>query len=419
MKSELKTYQLEEIALNICDGVHNTVIDDENGDCLLLSAKNIQNGRIIFDDTDRKINRELCDKLKKRTHLSKNDIAITTVGANVGDLAIIGDGSENYEFQRSVGLIKTNTAIADSIYLFYLLGTKSFNYFFHVIATGSAQPCLFLGTLNKIKVTLPALSKQKRIASILSAYDNLIENNNKRIKILEQMAENLYKEWFVRFRFPGHETTPLENGIPKGWKVKPLNDWLIDNFNGGWGEEDAIGTKYSSPASVIRGTDIEDVKSAIIDDVPLRYHTEKEVSQKSLQVHDIILELSNGNINNIGRTLYIDELLLTHFSSVMCASFCKTLRCKNESDAFYIWLYIQYLQNSGLMNYYKNTGTNGINNFNFKRFLKMKIAMPANCLLKPFVHLYQNIFLLREHNYNLIKQRDLLLPRLMSGKLAV
>ena len=224
MKSELKTYQLEEIALNICDGVHNTVIDDENGDCLLLSAKNIQNGRIIFDDTDRKINRELCDKLKKRTHLSKNDIAITTVGANVGDLAIIGDGSENYEFQRSVGLIKTNTAIADSIYLFYLLGTKSFNYFFHVIATGSAQPCLFLGTLNKIKVTLPALSKQKRIASILSAYDNLIENNNKRIKILEQMAENLYKEWFVRFRFPGHETTPLENGIPKGWKIEEIKN---------------------------------------------------------------------------------------------------------------------------------------------------------------------------------------------------
>ena len=272
--------------------------------------------------------------------------------------------------------------------------------------------------IEDIKWDFPSLSTQKKIASVLSAYDNLIENNNKRIKILEQTAENLYKEWFVRFRFPGHETAPIENGIPKGWEIKPLNDWLIDNFNGGWGEEDALGKK-STPASVIRGTDIEDIKSAAIDNVPLRYHSEKDVSQKNLKAHDIILELSNGNINNIGRTLYIDKLLLTHFNNVMCASFCKTLRFKNESEAFYIWLYIQYLQNSGLMNYYKNTGTNGINNFNFKRFLKMKIAMPNNSLLEPFFQLYQNIFLLREHNYNLTKQRDLLLPRLMSGKLAV
>ena len=130
---ETRTYTLKDISLNICDGVHNTVIDDENGDCLLLSAKNIQGGRIVFDEnTDRKINRELCNKLKKRTKLSKNDIAITTVGANVGDLAIVGDGSENYEFQRSVGIIKANTKIADPIFLFYLLGTNSFNYYFHV-----------------------------------------------------------------------------------------------------------------------------------------------------------------------------------------------------------------------------------------------------------------------------------------------
>lgn len=388
MKSELKTYQLEEIALNICDGVHNTVIDDENGDCLLLSAKNIQNGRIIFDDTDRKINRELCDKLKKRTHLSKNDIAITTVGANVGDLAIIGDGSENYEFQRSVGLIKTNTAIADSIYLFYLLGTKSFNYFFHVIATGSAQPCLFLGTLNKIKVTLPALSKQKRIASILSAYDNLIENNNKRIKILEQMAENLYKEWFVRFRFPGHETTPIKNGIPKGWEVKKIKDCV---------KRLPFNQTYKANELEPEGKVIVVDQSA---DAYIGFHN-NEPSHKA-NVESPILLFGDHSCKFV---LMIKDFSLGEnivpFVSVD----------DNWLDRYYLFFATHKIIET--TEYKRHWG----------QFVSMKIIVPPMSLqqkfsdsMKPIYKEYDELFVA---NQNLIKQRDLLLPRLMSGKLAV
>ena len=90
--------------------------------------------------------------------------------------------------------------------------------------TTSGRENVSKSSFSNIVIEAPSLAIQKRIASILSAYDNLIENNNKRIKILEQMAENLYKEWFVRFRFPGHESTPFENGIPKDWMIKRVDE---------------------------------------------------------------------------------------------------------------------------------------------------------------------------------------------------
>ena len=88
----------------------------------------------------------------------------------------------------------------------------------------AAQPGLSVTKLLRLKFEMPSKQYQDRIASILSAYDSLIENNTKRIRLLEKMAENLYKEWFVRFRFPGYEKAEMENGLPKGWKHGSLSD---------------------------------------------------------------------------------------------------------------------------------------------------------------------------------------------------
>ena len=109
-------------------------------------------------------------------------------------------------------------------------------------------------------IHLPSLEIQRRIASILSAYDNLIENNNRRIRLLEQMAENLYKEWFVRFRFPGHETAEFENGIPKGWEIKRIGDFVKLKsgyaFKSEWWIDDGV------PAIKIKDIDNNTVKVA-------------------------------------------------------------------------------------------------------------------------------------------------------------
>src|SRR5699024_4130005 len=100
----------------------------------------------------------------------------------------------------------------------YMLSTLSINSY----AVGSAQPLITQGIIKNLKVSIPEISTQKKIATILSTYDKLIENNNRRIQILEQTAEELYKEWFVRMRFPGYEKTKFGKGIPEGWEVKKV-----------------------------------------------------------------------------------------------------------------------------------------------------------------------------------------------------
>lgn len=106
-------------------------------------------------------------------------------------------------------------------YVYYFLKTMHLEQY----NAGAGVPTLNQNHLHSLKINVHEKEDQRRIASILSAYDNLIENNNKRIRLLEQMAENLYKEWFVRFRFPGHEKVEMENGLPKGWKY-----YLIRNL---------------------------------------------------------------------------------------------------------------------------------------------------------------------------------------------
>ncbi|TGO03134.1 hypothetical protein PN36_12375 [Candidatus Thiomargarita nelsonii] len=91
-------------------------------------------------------------------------------------------------------------------------------------ATGATTKFLTLKILNNLDVWIPKIETQKKIAAILSAYDDLIENNKRRIALLEKMAEEIYREWFVRFRFPGYQNSKFEKGIPKGWKVKPFSD---------------------------------------------------------------------------------------------------------------------------------------------------------------------------------------------------
>ena len=118
-------------------------------------------------------------------------------------------------------IVRTNEK-ADFRYIYYLLNSSDITGY----VTGSAQPKLSQGSLNKIKIELPDIKIQEKISTILSRYDEAIENNNKRIKLLEQMAQNLYKEWFVRFRFPGWQNAEFENGIPKGWEVKKVGDLL-------------------------------------------------------------------------------------------------------------------------------------------------------------------------------------------------
>ena len=113
-------------------------------------------------------------------------------------------------------------------YVYYYLQTMHLEQY----NAGAGVPTLNQNHLQRLKITVHSFSEQEKVVEILSAYDDLIDINNKRIKVLEQMAENLYKEWFVRFRFPGHETAEFENGVPKGWKENRLEQFGISLDSG-------------------------------------------------------------------------------------------------------------------------------------------------------------------------------------------
>ncbi len=175
-------YKLKDCTLNITDGTHSTVINDEKGKNYLLSCKNIKNGNIRISSNDRKINDETLNKLKLRTKLSKGDVLITTVGT-LGEMAYVKDEEINYDFQRSVGILKPDSNIVIPEYLYYLL-KKDINKILEV-ARGTSQQCIFLSELKNIEIEIEDIEKQRKIVNIL----NLID---KKIIINTNTNDNLY-----------------------------------------------------------------------------------------------------------------------------------------------------------------------------------------------------------------------------------
>lgn len=404
---ETKTYKLKDIAISIFDGVHNSVLDNENGDCFLLSAKNIKNGIISFDQTDRKIDKSTRDKLSKRTNLAKDDVLVTTVGT-VGELAIVDENYQKYEFQRSVGIIKCNQEIVLPQYLYYLLKTESYNYYLHVVATGAAQPCIFLSTLKNIKVKLPNLHVQSDVLSVLSKYDKLINNYKEQIENLQNLASELYKEWFVRFRFPGYEKATFENGIPKGWKFEKLS--CICSVTDG---------THDSPKSVENGgvplVTGKSVKNGEVDfsqtyNISIEDH-EKIRKRSGLKTGDILF----SNIGTVGNACIVNYD--REFSVKNMIIFKPTNR--DISLFLYYLLINEAYQN--IFHAQTNGSTQQFLGLDFMR--KFKILVPTQTLLSNFgqksIDIYSQIQICRKKIENCTQQQSLLLPRLMSGKLEV
>ncbi len=180
---ETKKYKLSEVSLNVTDGEHGTVKDDNNGNYFLLSCKNIKNGLINITSNERKINEESFYKIQKRIKLEKNDVLITTVGT-IGEMAIIEDENINYCFQRSVGIIKPNKEFVNPYFLYYSLRNE-----LGQIATlikGAVQKCLFINDMKMIEVSLPDLKTQNKIVKAL-------QNIDKKIKLNNEINNNLYE----------------------------------------------------------------------------------------------------------------------------------------------------------------------------------------------------------------------------------
>ena len=151
-KSEWRETTLINVCSQITDGVHNSVTDTVNGGYYLLSCKNIKNSQLILGNAERKIDIETFLRLRKRTHLSKGDVLLTSVGT-IGDVFLLSFEPHNIEFQRSVAILKPNKAFVSSFFLYELL--KSNNLQVKNLAHGAVQQCIFISDLKGYKFTLP------------------------------------------------------------------------------------------------------------------------------------------------------------------------------------------------------------------------------------------------------------------------
>ena len=222
--SQVKKVRLDQLCILVTDGTHDSPKLQPRG-VPFIKGKHISKGFIDFENCDY-ITREEHQRAIKRSKPEQGDILFSNIGS-VGDCAFI---STDREFSiKNVALFKANPDVVDCRYLYYVVISPKFKNELHAKRSGVAQPFFSLEMLRSHEVNYHSdRLTQKKIASVLSAYDDLIENNLRRIKILEEMAQNLYREWFVKFRFPGHENikfvdSPIGN-IPEEWNQKNLLD---------------------------------------------------------------------------------------------------------------------------------------------------------------------------------------------------
>ena len=208
--------KLDEYCSSVRDGTHDTPKPTEAG-FFLVTSRAVKNNSIDFCSCYY-ISEKDYNKINERSKVDKWDVLMTMIGT-VGRLLLVKDEPE-YAI-KNMALFKVGNEDRAK-WLYYYLSTSAIQSYFEMIASGTSQHFIGLGHLRNLKIE-DYNHASKRITDILSTFDSLIELNNKRVKALEQMAENLYKEWFVRFRFPGHENAEFENGIPKGWEYHQLN----------------------------------------------------------------------------------------------------------------------------------------------------------------------------------------------------
>jgi len=321
--------------------------------------------------------------------------------------------------------------ISDPSYIYYLAKSDIIRKPAEKSMSGaSGRQRVDVKSIQTLRIPAPPLPVQRKIASILSAYDDLIENNLRRIKILEEMAKTIYEEWFVKFRFPGHKKVKMVESelgpIPEGWEVKPLESLISEHIGGGWGKENPDGA-YTETAFVVRGTDIPGARCCNISNVPYRYHILSNLRPRQLMAGDIIFEVSGGSKGQpLGRTLYISSELLSAFGGerVICASFCKRIRPDARLYSSEI-LYLSFLEayDSGEIEQFQVQST-GISNFKWTEYIQQTYRrIPPVALQARFGELanplFSQIATLGLKNRDLRHTRDLLLPKLISGEINV
>lgn len=369
----------------------------------VVMPKNIIAGKISTEDIAR-IGDVHVTRLSQH-QLKVGDIVYGRRG-DIGRHAFVRESERGWLCGTGCLRISLGDSELDSLFLHYFLDQEDTIGWISNQAVGATMPNLNTSILRSVPITYPCLETQRRIASILGAYDDLIENNQRRIRILEEMAQRLYREWFVHFRFPGHHNTPLIDSplgpIPKGWEVNKLGE-LVDDIR------DGVSPDQVDPASPYVGLEHIPRKSIALTD----WGRADEVQSTKLrfQKDDILF----GKIRP-----YFHKVSIAPFSGI-CSSDTIVIRVKAPQHFGPV---LCCVSSSEFVNQATQT-SNGTKmpRANWDVLVNYPIPLPPASLLARFTsHARQTVDLVNNlvaKNANLRKTRDLLLPRLISGEVVM
>jgi type I restriction enzyme S subunit len=382
---------LQDICELIVDCPHSTAKDEGEG-YPLIRTPNIGKGRLFLEGVHR-VSKDIYEKRNLRATPRVDDI-IFAREAPAGNAAIIKEGQTVCLGQRTV-LIRPNSDIVYPKYLVYYLLAPEQQYKLLGSANGATVAHVNMSIIRKMAVELPEMEIQIKIADIISAYDDLIENNQKQIKLLEEAAQRLYKEWFVDLHFPGYEDVKVVEGVPEGWKKERLVD--IANVQYGYAFD---GSKFNDRRKGMPIIRIRNIPSGDTSD----YTTEDA---------DIKYLISNGEIL-VGMD---GEFHINSWSgddAYLVQRCCCFRPKKKEMNGWLLWAI-----NEPIKFYEKTVVGATVSHLGKKHIDAIELLTGPEELYIPFHQYFEKRQHLLNQNRLLAEACDRLLPKLISGEIEV
>ena len=383
--------KLKNVCEFIVDCPHSTAKDEGIG-YPLIRTPNIGKGRFNLDSVHR-VSKEVYQQRNLRATPQDNDL-IFAREAPAGNVAIIKGGEKYCLGQRTV-LIRPNPKFVSPDFLTYFLLAPQQQYGLLGTANGATVAHVNLPTIRELEINLPPSETQCRIADILSAYDDLIENNQKQIKLLEEAAQRLYKEWFVDLHFPGYEHTKIVDGVPEGWKKERLINIADVQYGYAFDGSQFNSKKLGTP--IIR---IRNIPESQTED----YTTEVADPQYMVYNGDIVVGMDGEfHINSwAGDTAYLVQRT------------CRIKPLNADLNGFLLWAI------HGPIKYFEKTVVGAtVAHLGKKHIDTIQILVPSEKFYLPFKTIFDKRLLLMNENKKLKEAREHLLPKLMNGEVKV
>lgn len=403
--SEWKTYKVSELCSDIIDCVNKTApISTVKTPYRMLRTSDIRNGFINTENLNC-VTEEVFEKWTRRGKLQQGDVVFTRE-APLGEAAIVRD-AENYFLGQRLVLYRANPQVCDNKFLLYAFlnhETKQ-----AIIAKGNGATVLHLRVpeCENIEIKAPDIEIQRRIGVILFLYDELIANNQKQIKLLEEAAQRLYKEWFVDLRFPGHEDVAIVDGVPEGWKKQKISEF----------GDIITGKTPSTSKEQYYGGSIPFVKIPDMHGCVYPITTEATLTTEGANTQKNKFIPKNGIMVSCIATVGLVNIAIEHCQTNQQIN---SIILNNEQDLYYVYSTMKRLK--ALL---EGVGSNGatMTNVNKTKFGNLEVLYPTEELCKSYFDfcdpIFKKIYSLSVSNNKLVQARERLLPKLMSGEIEV